>query len=487
MKEKDFKALGIHLSMSILKKLANNIVVKNASYVTIGGILAQLINLIALIKIAKIFSPSYYGVYTFLGVQEQLLVTLADLGIRNIIIRTIARNKMATNDILVNGILLRMGSTLIVAAIYYIYNLYAGSLSNVYVALICIYVFFNCISNLLESIFWGHQKMLPTALVNVSTSIIWLTTVYFLPLKSFTVQNIFIILFCINVVLAGSIYFIVLKVQKLLMGKIQPFLKSSTALLKESWPYFMLILISIPFGYLTNNYLDINSTKTEIGYFNLTQKLISPVSMVIGFTLSALFPNLSSLWVNDEGKFKRLLVKGIRSFMLVALLCCFMFTLFIDEAVHLILPKYAPVVKVTQLQIWYVFLMGTNSLIGTIWGATNNEKKFIKSTFINVCISAPILFFGSKYGAIGLSYAYVISFALFEVYLWNDFKKSIKITIPQDKLLWLIAIFLFVVSYYLLDKVGLILKISISGLIISTISYYIYKISRKQPVVEEVK
>lgn len=468
--------------MNLLNKLRGNTVVKNFSYVTIGSVTAQLINLIALIKIARAFSPNTYGIYTFMSVQAQLLFTLADLGLRNIIVRTIARNKSTTNDMVFNGILIRVCSIILFSAIYYVYNRFEGSLSTNYVLLICIYAFFNCISSLFETVFWGHQKMLPAAIVNVSTSMLWLGAVYVLPLKSLTIQNLFIILLVINLVLTGSIYFIVLKYQKLLIGKVRPFLKSSVAILKESWPYFLLVLISLPFGYLTNNYLDLNSTKPEIGYFNLTQKLMSPVSMVITFSLSALFPNLSSLWISDPDKFGRLLSKGIKFFMMGALLMCFIFTVFAGEAITLLFNKsYYPVIRIAQVQVWYVFLMGTNSLIGTIWGATNNEKKFVKSTFINVCISAPLLYIGSKYGALGLSYGYVVSFALFEIYLWRDFKKSVSMKLPEDKILWLIALSLFLISYFLLNQVNWIWKSGLSILIISALSYYLFTASKKMP------
>lgn len=471
--------------MSLINKLRNNLVFKNASYVTIGSVIAQIINLIALIKIARIFSPGNYGLYTFLSVQAQLLFTLADLGLRNIIVRTIARNKLATNDLLVNGIFIRIISIIVFTSIYFVYNAYAGSLLNIYVFLVCIYAFFNCVTSLFETIFWGYQKMLPPAVVNITTSLIWIGVIYLLPLKDITPKNLFIILFCINILLTGAIYFVVLKYQKLLIGKVQPFLKASVSLLKESWPYFLLVLISIPFSSLTNNYLDINSTKSEIGYFNLTQKLISPISLVITFSLSALFPNISNLWINDPQKFQRFLSKGIRFFIMGALLVCFVFTLFVGEIIHLLFSKaYIPVIKIAQLQIWYVFLMGTNSLIGTIWGATNNEKKFVKSTIINVCIAGPILYWGSKYGALGLSYGYVISFALFEIYLWRDFKKSVNMKFQQDKLLWSIALALFLISNFLLNNVNFILKSGIAVVIISGLSYYLIKNSQKSSPAE---
>ncbi|MGZ4159226.1 MAG: lipid II flippase MurJ, partial [Neobacillus sp.] len=197
-------------------------------------------------------------------------------------------------------------------------------------------------------------------------------------------------------------------------------------------------------------------------------------------SMSALFPNISSLWVNDPQKFERFLSKGIQFFMVSALLLCFIFTLFAGEVITLLFKKsYAPVIQVAQLQIWYVFLLGVNSLIGTIWGATNNERKFIKSTFINVLIAAPLLYWGSKYGAFGLSFGYVVSFALFEIYLWRDFKKSINIKIEYDKLLWVIAICLFLVSNYVLNNVNIIIKSLAAVAIICSLSFYLVKKTKK--------
>jgi O-antigen/teichoic acid export membrane protein len=330
--------------------------------------------------------------------------------------------------------------------------------------------------NLFESTFWGHEQMLTPAILNVSTSVLWLGIILFCTSKiNFSVNQLFSIFIAIQV-LTALCYFIVLYSKKAFKGTVQPFFSSSKALIGQSWPYFVLVVLNLPYTYLTNNFLDINSTKTEIGFFNLTQKMMSPISLVITFSLSALFPNLSKLWMDDQEKFKRIINQTTKLFFLMALVLCFLYTSFAEDIVKLFFnTKYYAIIKISQMQVWYVFLMGINSLIGTIWGATNNEKMLVKSSIINVIIAFPILYFSSKYGALGLSYGYVLSFAIFEIYLWIDFKKSINIKIDNDLLMWLAFAILFLLSYLFFHYLSFIIKIIIISVLISSVLIFYLK------------
>jgi O-antigen/teichoic acid export membrane protein len=270
----------------------------------------------------------------------------------------------------------------------------------------------------------------------------------------------------------------------MIIGNRESFKTSSIKLLKQSWPYFVLVLLNLPYNYLTNNFLDINSSKTQIGYFNLSQKLMSPVSLVITFSLSALFPNLSNLWMSDQEKFKNAINTGVRLFFLVALTMCFVYTSFAEFIIKLFFSaKYFSIISISQMQIWFVFLMGINSFIGTIWGATNNERMLVKSSIINAVISLPMLYYGSKFGALGLSYGYVVSFAIFEVYLWIDFKKSINLKIKQDLLLWAMVALLFVMSYFLIKKLSFLIRLVVCLITISVNIFLLLKKSKANTVI----
>jgi O-antigen/teichoic acid export membrane protein len=131
-----------------LKKLKSQEVFKNFSYLTIGGFISQAIGLITLIKIARIFSPDNYGLYTFLLIQGQLIITIGDLGIKNIIVRTIARDRFKTMELLRAGVGLKIASVILLSFLYLGYNAIWGHLSNTEVLLISIFGILNCLTNL---------------------------------------------------------------------------------------------------------------------------------------------------------------------------------------------------------------------------------------------------------------------------------------------------------------------------------------------------
>ncbi|RDV10668.1 polysaccharide biosynthesis protein [Pontibacter diazotrophicus] len=464
----------------MLNKLLNNTVFKNFSYLTISTAISQLLSFFTILKITSILTPNDYGVFTFLIAQGALLLTIGDLGIRNIVIRAIARNQYITNDLVVNGAVLRTGTMLLLSLLYTIYNYFLGSLVKEQLLLIFVYTLINCFSNLVEMVFIGNQKMLQPSLINLLYSIIWFSIIYFLPTNAIDVTYLFS-LFTLLSIIKFSIYILFLKYYKLLIGKVEGFFKSTRKLISTSWPYFLMVLIMLPLTGLANNFLDLNSTKEEVGYFNLSQRLIGPIGLVITMSLTAIFPNLSSLWSKNEGKFYHFISVGFKYFMLSALISCFLFSLFAHEIVITIFPKnYLPAVKVCQIQIWYLFLTSVDSLIGTVLGAINKEKMILKFGIVYCCFCTPVLFFSSNYGALGLSFGYVLSFGICQLYVWNLFTRTLNIKIRYDNSLWMLAVILFVVSLSIPVDVSILYRITLSLAILGGVSYYIlrtYKIS----------
>jgi O-antigen/teichoic acid export membrane protein len=247
--------------------------------------------------------------------------------------------------------------------------------------------------------------------------------------------------------------------------------------MKESWPYFVMILILLPLTSLANNFLDINSTTEEIGFFNLSERLLGPISLVVGMSLSAIFPNLSAMWSNNKEKFHKYLSIGFGVYMIVSMLICFIFTLFSKEIVMLLFPdSYIPAIKVCQMQVWYLFFTSVDSLIGVVLGAANREKLILRFSVVYFLICTPVLFYSSSFGALGISYGYVISYGICLIYVWLTFKKSLNIKIKYDSTIWLLAIILFIISYYLTSETSLVYKLLICVTILGLLIPYLFKI-----------
>lgn len=432
----------------MIKKIFQNTVFRNFSYLTIGSILSQLISLLTVLKITQILHPDDYGLYTFMIAQGTLLLTVGDLGIRNIVIRSIARDPSRSRDLIYNGALLRTLALLVLGGCYLVYNYFLGNLQAEELLFVFLFALISCFGKLFETAFLGHQKMLPPSVINLSFSILWFLWIFLLPASTLNVAFLFYSFLALNL-LKNLVFHIVLRKQGLILGKMNNFFASSHSLLKESWPYLALVLVMLPYTKLTNNFLDIHSTREEIGYFNLSERLTGPIAFVLDFGLVAIFPNLSALWVSNKAKFRNYISAGFKYYMLLGMLLCFLFTLFAKELFGLIFPEsYLPAVLVCQLQVWYLFLTSVDSLIGTIFGATDNEKKILRLGIVNSLFSTPILFFSSQYGALGLASGMVFSFAFFQLYLWYVFGKTLHVAIEDRGLMWLSAAVLFVTSYY---------------------------------------
>lgn len=463
----------------MIQVLLGNKVFKNFSFLTIGSILAQLISLFTILKITRILSPSEYGIFTFMLMQGALLSAIGDLGMNNIVIRSIARDYNKTNDLIHNGLVMKVIAVLILSFLYIGYNFWLGSLSSEQLILIFVYSLAVCLYKLFENAYVGHERMLPNAIISVSQSILWFSAVFLLPESLVNFTNLFYIYLGISIARALA-YYILLHVHKLLKGEIQRFWRTCKVVLNESWPYFVMVVIMLPFTKFSNNFLDLNSTSEQVGYFNLSERLLGPVSMVLDFALAALFPNLSAIWAKDQERFKGLIRNGFKYFMLVSMVLCFLFTLFSYDVILFLFPEsYLPAVKVCQLQVWYIFLTSVDSFIGTILGSVNKEKLILRLNIVNAIFSTPLLYFGSQYGAIGLASAFVIGFGVFQFYLWYIFGKSLKIRIAYGGFLWIIAILLFVSSYFLIPHENtLMLRLTLALSVVGGAGYFIAKTYR---------
>lgn len=460
----------------LFKKVVGNKVFRNFSYLTIGTLLSQLLSLISILRITRLLSPSEYGVFTFLNAQGALLFVIGSLGTSSVFIRTIARDSSQTKNLVYNGLKLRTSALLLTCSLYLIYNNLFGSLSTGQLFLVFAFSLVNAFFSLAENVFYGYQMMLTPSLISLIYSFSWLIVVYSVSQDVINVTVLFYLFLLLNA-LKTFFYLFFLKKQKLLSGSVSGFIVTSKRLFKESRPYFMMVLILLPISSFSSNFLDINSDIKEVGYYNLSARTIGPIFLVISSVYAAIFPNLSSLWDRDKNQFNKAISIGVSFFFLFTLALCFLFNLFAKEIVVLLFPhSYLPAVEVCKMQIWHIFLTSVDSLIGTILGAANREKLILRFAILYFIVSTPIFFYGSKFGAFGLSCGYVISFSICMLYVWNTFTKVLEVKVKHSTILWCAAVVLFLMGYFIPSDFFVGYKILISMLVISLVGVYSYRL-----------
>ncbi|MCD7972283.1 MAG: oligosaccharide flippase family protein [Candidatus Azobacteroides sp.] len=429
-----------------IKKIISTTVVKNIFYLGMGNGLIQLLSMLAVILITALLLPEEYGQYTFMTVQAQLIATIAELGMANIIIRSVARAKENKMKLFSPALLTMLLSNVGILLIYSIYNFFFGYFSIFQLVIIGLYSTVFCISKLCECLLIGAEKIRPLSIIGIFFALIWLFFVWLLPEKNISVETLFVASLLLLFFKIFALLFQIRVVEKYrLLYKIKK--KDIFTLVKSSSPYFGLVLVALPANYLANNFLQINSTLEQVGFFSLGQKLTAPLMMLFNILFSALFPNISILWEDNQQKFYHVLEKGIFYFILFAACGAFLFSVLIKPVFLLLFSEeYLTSVNICKTQVWFTCMMGICNLTGTIWGAMNKEKLAFKMAVINSIINIPVLWFGSKYGGMGLSLAYVISFSIFMCILWPVFIKTNNIN-KKKSYVWIPFLALFIASF----------------------------------------
>ncbi|MFS2187014.1 oligosaccharide flippase family protein [Mucilaginibacter sp. Mucisp84] len=459
---------------TFIKKILSNKVVKNFSYLTIGNFLSQFILVFSSIKIARILGPAGFGVFSYILIQSALYAVIAELGIRNISIRTVARDGEKSKLVFFSAIFLQLIGLGFSVILMLIYEHFAHSVSPELLLYLVINVFVLNLWSSCEAIWQGHQRMGIAESINVFFSIVWLVFIIITPSSAISVN--YVIKYYTLILLGKTmvIFSVMFLVKDILKGSASGFLKFGRSMIKDSSHYYLNNIFTLPTNYLSNNFLQINSTKVELGYFNTSNRLINPIKMVINLGMSAVFPSFSNLWVTNKELLLDKLKKTFPLFIIIISFLCFSFTLVSKEVVLILFgAKFLPSVNIIQYQIWFLFIFALNWYIGNIWGATDNQRLLSKWGIANSLIATPFLFIGSKYGGLGLSISYLIAYVIFLPFLYNTFTKSLNIKLNLIReFIW--AIILFSLSVFLPLNTFLWIRI-ILILLVASIIYVVYK------------
>lgn len=427
-------------------------ILRNFSFLTVSTALSQAISLLAILKITSVFSPESYGTYSFLVAQGILIYTIADFGLRHVVIRAVARDHDMSQSFYASGLLIKSTLLLVVVCLYSVYNLFAGHLSAQSLLYVTLFAAANCAANLFENIFFGRQRMRIAAFLSVGYSLLWLAAVFLIPDSWMDADRLFVVFLLLNIIKALS-YLLSLHLTNSLTGMTTALVPTAIRMLRESWPYFGIVLIMLPFTSLPANFLQARSTVEQVGFFSLAQRLLGPMSLVMELALSAIFPNLSSMWIQDRVLYKNYVGSSFRYYLLLNISLCFAFSLFAKEIVLLLFPdSYLPAVKVSQIHVWYLYMALIDSMIGTILSSANKERLILKFAIVRTSISAPILYLASIYGAMGFALANLVLICVFVAVLWYIFSTVLHIKVMHAPHFLVATLLLAALCYWIQDS-----------------------------------
>ena len=414
---------------SLKRITSQNTILKNFSVLTLSNTLSQFLFIFTSIKVARSLSPVAFGSYNLLQLHISIFSVIACFGLRNIIIRSIARNRSLIKNIFFTGLVIRFATLVLTILLYFVYYFIYRQYDNLLFVLVIVSIVSTVLFDLFESVAFGIEKMEFSGIINFISTLCWLLTILLIPEEQLTLKLIFG-LFVFFSTLKTLVYFFSIYKADYVKGftKLNIERKEIFDFTKESFPYYYLALFTLLSNQIPLLFLEYRSGVAEIGYFNIASKVLMPINLVLLTALAAIFPNLSRLFISNYTLFIRNVKIIFTLVTIFGMVGAFGVTFFRSEVIFLLYgEKYMDSSLVLGYQIWYVAIYSVVCLIGTIMGAINRQKELSYLSTVCTIIQVPILWYGSKFGAEYLSAAFLVAttiLLIIHIYVINTYLKK---------------------------------------------------------------
>jgi O-antigen/teichoic acid export membrane protein len=430
----------------MLKKLLSNKIIKNFSVLTGANIIINLLSILTSIRLARVLQPEGYGLYNLMLVQGSLFSIVAAFGLHMVIIRYVARNRTESRNVFRLSLQIRIATTICAVVLLFIYNIFINkvSLTLFFLVLLSLYIVFLTFWDSIQNIAFGNDRMEATGILNLLYNCVWVIAVYTIPKAYFNIDVLLTTFISIQMLKTFS-YYIWLKNK--IFAKIQHFINPELNyrfIITQSKYFFILAVFSTFQNQIPVLILNQNSTLEQVGIFNLGYRILTPFHMVLNMALTSVYPYFSRLAIEDRELFVRRIKNLINLMIVVGIWGCICFSLFSKEVVLLLYGNaYLDSARMILIQCWFTLLYAILCTIGTVLSSLDRQRLLSLLSVISAVIATVTYYFGTKYGAIGLSWAFVISAYISIAYHWVVFRKLLAPHITVSYLVIISAIIIF--------------------------------------------
>lgn len=462
----------------IFRQLFGKRIFRNFSVLTISNLITQLLSVLSSIRLARLLQPDGYGFFNLFLVQASFFSIVAYFGLRLVSIRHLSRKKEDSKIVFQTINKIRLVTTALALVGLIIYNFWINEvvISSWLLFLLSLLIISMSIWDSIESIAFGNERMETTGYISVVFTLIWVASVYIIPRINFNVRVLFTLYVMIQIVKTIWFYFWIKK-------RILDFIPTNNysesyikSFIQQSKYFFILSIFTAISNQVPILLLNFQSTLDQVGLFNLGFRILLPLQTVLLTALTALYPSLSRMSMIDFELFVKRVKNLINILVIIGIWGCLCFTLFSKEVILLLYgDAYITTARMIVIQCWYTLLFGIFCTIGTVLNSFDKQKLASFLSIIYGILSFPLYFLGAKYGALGLSWAFVISAVINMIYHWIVFKKLLHpyISLRYSFSLFIVILFFISISLIVPFDFNFIIKVLIGALLTVAIIYYL--------------
>lgn len=446
----------------------------NWGFLLASDVVQQLSGFAVLILLARKLSPAGYGEFNVIISLAMIFSVISNVGMSQVLIREITLTPKDGRSIVAKVAPARIlsFSLAVFALLTYHYSFGSGVSSQLLFFVVAI-IFNLSLWDISESVAFGNKVTKYSSILNISFSICWLLAILLFPESFFNLTAV-LFAFCLLNFLKSLRY--VWLATKVFLKRPEDGLTDSCVTGKEilymSLPYLWLMGICTLSNQLPVQLLNINADPSQVGFYSVGNKLMIPIVVAISTAFKAIFPFMTEVYKKNQEKFGQYIKEGFGFIITFGTVIAVALSLTSKYWIVFVFgDEYAPAVVVFGFLIWFGVVSIMDSLLSLALSSSYRQKTLAVLATIDFVIILPMFYFGSFYGAYGLSLMKLIAGLLILLYHWVVFVKALHIKISTVDLLGLYGFLLMSMASCVLLESTLMTTLSSAFVVILFIAF----------------
>lgn len=463
--------------MSLAQRVA-----KNTLSLILASVISMVLGLLYGIYVARYLGPERYGTISFAIAFIGLFSILTDMGLQQLALREVARDKGLVGSYLANIVVIKLFLSVItcglIALVINLLKYPEPTVEIVYVMALSTVI--TAFSSMFSSMFQAFQRMEYSSLASVINSASMLAGGLFAVYHGFSVMG-----FAQVYVLSSALGLIYVSVVALRLG-IVPDLRSGLdfgfmkSLIRRALPFGIGGFFLVYYVWIARVMLSVMVDNEVVGYYSAAYTLMNSLSFIPSAFVASLFPIMAIFFKGSDRSLDRVYRIGVKYMYMLALPIAVGVTLLSRDIINQIYgPGFQPSSQALAILIWAEFFVFIDILLGQMLFSINRER----ITMINAGIGAAIniglnLVLIPRMGMVGAALATLSTEAFFFIFAYTILQRTGH-TIDLQTIFFkpLIATSVMALFITLFSNLHLFVLIFLSAILYFTILYLIKYIS----------
>lgn len=454
-------------------------IAKNTLVLLVAQIVSMGLGFFYIMYTARYLGAEGFGVLSFALAFTGIFGVFTDLGLSQLTVREIARNKKLANKYIANIIPIKLFLILLTLfLIVFFINLLGYPPDTILVVyIISISIILNSFIQTFKSIYQAHEKMEYISFFNILNSFLLLVGVVIAINQQFDVIG-FAALYLIAslIVLIFNIFVVYRRFIDFSFSLDVQFWKF---IIKESLPFGLSSIFVVIYFYIDSVMLSLLKGDEVVGWYNASYKLVFVLLFIPGVYFSSIYPVMSKLYVSSKESLKFMYSTSMKYMLVIGFMIGISTVILADDIIILIFgSEYQPSIIALQILIWAVFFSFLAHAPMYTLNSINRQVIYTKVVFIGVIVN---IIFNSllipRFSLFGASVATVFTEFIGFSLLYYLVKKHTEYELENENISKIIAtVSIFIISYLLINLfVGKLISIGLSFLLFCG-SIYILKV-----------